>query len=382
MPSDAARPSRIPVTILTGFLGSGKTTVLNHLVRQPELAGALVIVNEFGAVGLDHLLVAHSTEDTVIQMSSGCLCCTVRSDLVTTLRQIGWRFAREGRRQFDRVLIETTGLADPVPIIHTLVTDTFIAGHYRLDGIVTTVDMVAGAHTLDAHPESVKQAAVADCLLLTKADQAAPQAVQQMTRRLRRINPSAPCLPVRDGVVEPRRLLGLGLFGPAGKIGDVARWLDEEAYARSDPALMDMAGDDGNSRDHGHGHSHDRVRDEHDEHSHRHDANRHDDHIRAFCFTLDTPLDPDAVQSWLQTVKAAMGPDMLRIKGILNIRGQDGSTVIQGVQHVFHPPVRLDAWPGDDRQSRLVFITRDIERQAIEATLAGLAPAGHIRWHR
>jgi len=166
--SGETMPDLIPATLLTGFLGSGKTTVLNRLVRQPEMADALVIINEFGEMALDHMLVAHSTENLIMEMGSGCVCCSIRSDLVKTLRDIIWRFSRDGRRQFQRVLIETTGLADLAPIIHTLMTHPQIAHKYRLDGIVATVDMATGMQTLNQHPEAVKQAAMADVLLLTK----------------------------------------------------------------------------------------------------------------------------------------------------------------------------------------------------------------------
>ncbi len=206
---------RIPVTLLTGFLGSGKTTVLNHLVRQPAMADALVIINEFGEMALDHQLVAHSTENLVMEMSSGCVCCTIRRDLVQTLCDIHWRFARQGQRQFGRVLIETTGLADPAPIIQTLMTDSEVASRYRLEGIVTIVDLAAGMQTLDSHPEALKQAAVADALLLTKADLTGePMPKALLNRRLQSINPVASRCEVHDGerslvctAPRPRRLM-------------------------------------------------------------------------------------------------------------------------------------------------------------------------------
>ena len=202
MPATQTPSGTIPVTLLTGFLGSGKTTVLNHLVCQPELADALVIINEFGEVALDHLLVAHSTENLAMEMSSGCLCCTIRGDLVKTLRDITWRFSRNGRRQFQRVLIETTGLADPAPIIHTLMNHPQIASKYRLDGIVATMDVATGMHVLDQHQEALKQAAVADVLLLTKADLAGEEQRVALLRRLEGINPAAPRWDVENGVID------------------------------------------------------------------------------------------------------------------------------------------------------------------------------------
>jgi G3E family GTPase len=189
--ADAA-PSLVPVTLLTGFLGSGKTTVLNHLVRQSELSDALVIINEFGEMALDHMMVAHSTENLVMEMSSGCVCCSIRGDLVKTLRDITWRYSRDGQRWFGRVLIETTGLADPAPIIQTLMTDPFIARRYRLDGVVATLDLATGMNTLDQHQEAVKQAAMADTLLLTKADLTNDEDRTALLRRLDGINPAAP----------------------------------------------------------------------------------------------------------------------------------------------------------------------------------------------
>ena len=340
----------IPVTLLTGFLGSGKTTVLNHLVRQPALADALVIINEFGAMPLDHLLVAHSTENITLEMSSGCLCCTIRRDLVQTLRDITWRFSRNGQRQFRRVIIETTGLADPAPIIHTLLNHPQIAGRYRLDGIVTTLDLAQGNATLDHHPEAVRQAAVADCLLLTKADLVDATSRQALLGRLDHINPAAPRVEVLHGEVASARILNLGLFSPDDKTPDVARWLNEAAYPDPVPDLP-------HDHDHEHGHG-----------DHVHDINRHDDHIQAFCFTVDQPIPAESLAAWLDTLLEFSGADVLRIKGLLNIEGRDAPTVIHCVQHIVHPPVMLPAWPDSDHRSRLVFITRDISRQTIEDT--------------
>lgn len=358
--SPANKRDLIPVTLLTGFLGSGKTTLLNNLVRQPELADALVIINEFGEMPLDHALVAHSTENLVLEMSSGCLCCTIRGDLVKTLQDITWRFSREGRRQFRRVLIETTGLADPAPIIHTLMTNPLIATRYRLDGIVTTLDLATGMHSLDHHVEAVKQAAMADCLLLTKADLASTEQHAALLRRLDAINPAAPRWTVSNGEVEATKLLDLGLFSIQGKTPDVERWLREEAYAT--PRLHIHRPTD-------HGHAMVRHGSLHTDPSHhQHDVNRHDDHIRAFCFSTDTPIPEEVLAAWLEVLMSLAGSNILRVKGILNIAGNEQPVVIHGVQHIFHPPTKLPAWPNEDRRSRLVFITQDVEREAIEKT--------------
>ncbi|WP_345797171.1 GTP-binding protein [Castellaniella sp. MT123] len=349
-----ASSNLIPVTLLTGFLGSGKTTVLNHLVSRPELADALVIINEFGEMALDHLLVAHSTENQVLEMSSGCLCCTTRSDLVKTLRDITWRFSRNGQRQFRRVLIETTGLADPAPIIHTLMNHPWIAPKYRLDGIVATVDMATGMHTLDQHPEAVKQAAVADVLLLTKADLVTDGQCNSLMRRLDGINPAAPRWDVCNGEIAPRKVLHLGLFSTDGKSPNVARWLREEAYTSSHDHDHEV-------HEHSHGHAHD-----------RHDVNRHDDHIRAFCYRIDDPIPKDVLATWLELLTSSLGNDILRVKGILNVEGNEQPIVVHGVQHVFHPPALLPAWPSEDHRSRVVFITRNVDREMVERTFQSL----------
>lgn len=393
---------RIPVTLLTGFLGSGKTTVLNHLVRQPDMADTLVVINEFGDVALDHLLVAHSAGTQVMELGSGCVCCTMRGDLAATLRDAAWRFARQGRRQFRRVLIETTGLADPAPILHTLMTHPQVAPLYRLDGIVATLDLATGLSSLDQHPEAVKQAAMADVLLLTKSDLADDVQHTATRQRLDGINPAAPRWVVHRGEVAAARLLGLGVFSTDGKTPDVARWLREEAYAADDAPAHEACRQDGDCRDHDHSHSHshshghghehgnehdlvhaansgqvdgqgsDAYASAHAGHRHDHAAYRHDDGIRSFCFVLDAPLTQAQLDDWLQALQGLLGSAMLRVKGILNVRGQDRPLVVHGVQHVFHPPEPLPAWPDDDRRSRLVFITQGVSRETVAATLQAL----------
>ena len=345
----AGPQSLIPVSVLTGFLGSGKTTLLNHLVRSPEMNRALVVINEFGAVSLDHDLIARSNEDLVVEMMGGCLCCTIRGDLLATLRDAPWRFARDGTCWFDRVVIETTGLADPAPILHTLMTDDHLATLYRLDGVIATVDAAAGMATLDAQEEAVKQAAMADRILLTKTDLASAEEREAIEARLHALNPAASIIPVVNGAVDPACLFDVGLYNPATRSNDVQRWLQAEAYE-----------DD----HHGHGHHH------HGHHDHHHDVNRHDDRIRATCLTFDEPLKPDAFERWIDILTMFKGPDILRIKGILHLQGEDRPVVIHGVQHIFHPPVLLDAWPSEDRRTRLVFITRDLSADDLRGTLA------------
>jgi len=375
LPSAGTASSLIPVTLLTGFLGSGKTTVLNHLVRQSELSDALVIINEFGEMALDHMMVAHSTENLVMEMSSGCVCCSIRGDLVQTLRDLTWRYSRNGQRWFQRVVIETTGLADPAPIIQTLMTQPSIARRYRLDGVVATLDLATGINTLNRHKEAVKQAAVADALLLTKADLANDEDRAALLHRLDGINPAAPRWEVRNGEIAAEKVLNLGLFTAEGKSPDVARWLSEEAYAT--PSLHRHAHEPHDNDHHHHGQGHP-ERDphghaQHHGHVHPHDVNRHDDLIRAFCFIVEQPIPEETLADWLDLLMGFVGSHILRVKGILNIEGNAQPVVVHGVQHIFHPPVTLPAWPSDDRRSRIVFITYGIERAVVEATFQALA---------
>ncbi|PWR17963.1 CobW family GTP-binding protein [Zavarzinia compransoris] len=343
-----AADAGIPVTLLTGFLGSGKTTVLNGLLRHPAMGTAAVIINEFGAIALDHQLVENARDDMIL-LKSGCLCCTVKGDLIDSLRRLFLQRVRGEVPEFDRVVIETTGLADPAPIIHTLMADPLVAARYRLDGVVVTVDAVNGMATLDEHEEAVKQAAMADRLLLTKTDLATPGQQAALAARLALLNPAAPRVTVIAGAIEPAAVLGLGLFDPNSKSADVGRWLRAEAYEAHD------------HHDHGH----------HEHHGHHHhDVNRHDDRVQAFCFTIDQPVEPFAFESWLNVLTSFRGPNLLRIKGIVNLIGHDRPVAIHGVQTLFHPAVELPAWPDGDRRSRIVFITRDLDRAVIAETFA------------
>lgn len=321
----------IPVSVITGFLGSGKTTLINALIAHPGMGQTAVIVNEFGEVGLDHLLVRKIDEDIVL-LNSGCLCCSVCGDLITALRDIFLKRVRGDIPEFARAVIETTGLADPAPVIHTLMTDPLIGARYRLDGVITTIDAVHGDGQMDSHAEAVKQAAMADRVVLTKCDLAETGNLQ---KRLAVLNPAAPVLAADHGDVDPAALFNTGLYDPESKTADVAGWLNEEAYA-------DRHGD------------------------HEHDVNRHDDHIRAFCITLDEPVAWDRFTQWMDIVQSTRGESLLRIKGILNVEGEPRPVAVHGVQHVFHPPAALPEWPSADRRSKIVFITRDLSQTVIE----------------
>ena len=365
--------SLVPVTILTGFLGSGKTTLLRHLLGQPELSRTAVIVNEFGEIGLDHLLVADAKED-IVELNSGCLCCTVRGDLIETLGRLEARRRADGKEAFDRIVVETTGLADPAPIIHTLTTHERLAANYRLDGVVTVVDAANGAGTLDRHQESVKQAAMADRLVLSKTDLDEGQAGRQgLEERLRGLNPAADIIAGGPDSVSPRQLFDAGLYDPSTKAPDVARWLREEAY---ETGPQDGSHHDHHhaGHDHGHDHDHHHGHDHGHGHDHSHDPNRHDDRIQAYCIVREEAISSAAFSLFVEILTMNRGPDLLRVKGIVKLAEEpDRPAVVHGVQHVFHPPVRLDAWPDEDRRTKLVFITRDIPRAWIDRLLDALS---------
>ena len=342
------RPDMIPLFVLTGFLGAGKTTLLNQLLHDPAMAGTAVIINEFGTVGLDHLFIEVKDQNTVL-LSSGCLCCTVRGELVSTLEDL-LRDVDNGRiPAFSRVVIETTGLADPAPVLQSVLGHPYLNLRYRLQGVMTLVDGVNGEATLDANLEAVKQAAVADVLVLTKSDLLAdqPEVLDGLKARLYRLNPYARILDAAKGEATPHQLLDLTGFVTAPKLSEVTAWLQSEHAA------------DHHHHDHHHGHHH--------HHHHHHDPDRHDAHIRAFSLLTDVPIAASALELFIDLLRSAHGPNLLRVKGLVKLADHDDQPILlHGVQHVFHPPVRLAQWPDADHRTRVVFITRNLDEEFVQ----------------
>jgi len=324
----------IPVSVLTGFLGSGKTTLLSRLIRDPAMSRTAVIINEFGAVGLDHDLI-ETSEESFVRLSNGCLCCNVRSDLTQTLAELAARRAQGTAPPFERVVIETSGLADPAPILHALMTERDLIGVYALDGVITTVDALLGVTTLDQHEESRRQAAVADRIVITKADLDGADA-DAIRKRLASLNTGAQVIEAVCGAIAPAALFDCGFYDVAGKHPDVSTWLAHDSGA-------------------------------HDHHDHHH---AHTSDITSFCIVRDAPLHAVTLPLLLSALAENCGADLLRVKGIIHVReNPQRPAVIHGVQHVYHAPVWLPRWPSDDRRTRMVFIGRNLRESWVRALI-------------
>ena len=332
---------RIPIILITGFLGSGKTTLLGKLLRHPGMDRAAVIINELGDIAIDHQLVAASSEQMTL-LGNGCLCCTVRTDLQETLREMFIKRRAGEVIDFDRVFVETTGLADPVPVLHSFQSDGLLGAQYRLDGVVTVVDAVNGMGQLDTMPEAIKQAAVADRIILSKTDLANFEVINELTSRIKMLNPYVSITRAIQGDIDPALLVNLGPGSAKALPAELNRWLgDGDTYLGK--ALK------GN----------------------------HDASIRAFSLRFERPFTWDSLNAALQTLTALRGPDLLRVKGIVNVEGETGPVILQAAQHVIHPPVTLDGWRDADRSTRIVFITRNIARESVETLFNAVGALAH-----
>ncbi len=351
------RPIPIPVTIITGFLGSGKTTFLNQILHSGDFKNTVIIVNEFGETGIDHDLIESIDENTVL-LSSGCLCCTIRGDLISTFENLLRNRDNNRMPAFDRVVVETTGLADPAPILHAIMGHKYLNLRYQLEGIVTLVDAVNGAATFKQFPEAIKQVAVADRLIVSKCDIADENQYQTVIAELRHLNPSANIIKNMDAKGNETGILDCGLYNPDSKLPDVRRWLNEEALNE--------------------------ILDSHEGHDHpvdvllKPDLNRHSNNIRAFCFKSLAPVTLKAYTVFIELLRSVHGENLLRVKGIVySSDSPERPIIVQGAQHVFHPPVFMERWPFSPKATKLVFIVRDIELQLIEklwSALIGFEP--------
>ncbi len=327
MTEDASH--RIPVTVLTGFLGSGKTTLINTLLRNSDLRDTAVIVNELGDIPLDHLLVVSST-DNVVVLDSGCLCCVVLDSFKETLADLYHRRARAEVPPFSRVIVETTGLADPAPLMQVLLRDSFVSHYFELAALVTTVDAVFGSRQYETNREAIKQTALADRIVITKADVASAEALAQVRKGIAALNPHASLHVAHDASFYVENVLL-----------DTA--VTTQAPSRGGDIVFTAT-----------------------------DAERHDGSVRSKSFVTDRTVHWAGLAGWCDLVRNEFGAKLLRCKGLVRIDGLDAPVLVQGVQTVFAPPTRLPAWPSDDRRSRIVCITQDVPEELLDASFAAL----------
>ena len=330
-------PANIPITIITGFLGSGKTTLLSAFLKQKNMTNTAVIINEFGEVGLDHNLI-ETTDENIVELQNGCICCTIQQDLKSTLLDLIKKMERNTIPIFNRVVIETTGLADPVPIIHTLMTSLDLHRAYSIDGVITLVDAVNGNSTFDKHEEAIKQTALADKIILSKTDLSKKTTIKLLKNRIKKINPKTVIIESTKDNIPLTNLLGLNDYDPLNISWDAREWLAIEKYKDN----------------------------EHNDHDHDHDINRHGESVESFSLVTNQQISMTTFNFFIELLTSQMGSKLLRIKGMLNIKGKNGPAIIHGVQHIFHPVEWLPEWPDVDHSSRLVFITRDIKKSYIE----------------
>ena len=342
--------ARIPILLLTGFLGAGKTTWLNRLLCEPAYANTAVVINELGAVGIDHQLVRHAS-DQITVLENGCLCCVMNGELIDTLRDLYLKRVKDEVPEFDRVLIETTGLADPSPVVGMLSRDAFLDTYYRFDGVLTLVDATTGMTTLDAHFEAVKQVAMADRVALTKQDLVDDRlAVDALIARIGQVNPGVEVADARDEA--PGALIG-GVQRRPGVGSDVRRWLAADRFV----AIKGIGGITPPPPGSG-------------------SSGPHDGRVQSFCVTFDEPVQRDNLRAALEMLCAFRGEHLLRVKGIVNAIGESRPLVVHAVQHTLYPIETLDAWPDQDRRTRLVFIERDLDAEFIRLTLQNFIQAG------
>ena len=343
-------PAFTPIHLLTGFLGSGKTTLLRRLLEDPAMARTAVLINEFGEIGLDHHLL-EPIDETMVLLPSGCLCCTIRGELAQAIRDIHARRERGDIPPFDRLMIESTGLADPFPILSTIKADPVLRHHFRPGVVVATVDAVNGQFQLENHMESTRQAAIADQLVLIKTDIADEVTVARLLDRLGRFNPDAPVLRGADQDFNVGELFERDGFVPTGQPQRSTRTWFRQTFQSDNP----LPGEATDQFQHEHGSG---------------DRTRHGERIHSFVVTVDEPIDWTAFGIWLTMLLNRHGDRILRVKGMLNLAGESAPVAIHGVQHLVHTPVHMQAWPDGDRRSRIVFIVDDLDSSLIRRSLA------------